>query len=230
MSSETHYRLRFPARLPWFLMIGVVVLLIAHLASQAYYIGGNSDPFEFHLTFNVDDEPSVPTWYSACLLFTSSLLLLAIAGAKKRERDRDARYWYGLAIGFAVLSMDEVAGFHETFNTMMDVEWTIPAAVLAAVTAVVFIRFLLRLPARTRNRFILAGAVFLGGALGVEYLSGPPYFNHSLESIEYAYMTALEEGLEMTGAVLLIAALLDYMKQPVGGSDVTVGIDREAAL
>ena len=225
MELESRYRLRFTARLPVFLMIGVVVLLIAHLASQAYYIGGNSDPFEFHLTFNVDDEPSVPTWYSVCMLFTSSVLLFAIAGAKKRDRDRDVRYWYGLSFGFALLSLDEIAGLHETFNTMMDIEWTIPAAVLVGVTAIFFARFLWRLPARSRNRFILAGAVYLGGALGIEYLSGPPYFMHSLESMEYAYMTGLEEGLEMTGAVLFIGALLDHMKREGGGSSAVVGID-----
>jgi hypothetical protein len=209
-------------------MVGVVVLLIAHLASQIYYIGGNSDPFEFHLTFNVDDEPSAPTWYSVCMLFSSSLLLLAIAGAKKRERDRDAPYWYGLSVGFAVLSLDEIAGLHETFNTMMDIGWTIPGAVLALATAILYSRFLLRLPARTRIRFLLAGAVFLGGAIVVEYLSGPPYFMHSLESIEYAYMTALEEGLEMTGAALFIAALLDYMMRSTGAKDVSVEIERRA--
>jgi hypothetical protein len=163
--------------------------------------------------FNVDDEPTVPTWYSSAALLFAALLLFVIAGARRRQGAWDARHWYGLAAGFAFLSLDEIAALHEMVNTFVDIEWTIPGAVVALIVAIVYAPFVWRLPARFRSRFVVAGAVYLGGALVVEYLTGPQYFPYDIDSLPYAFMSALEEGLEMAGVVLFIGALLRYMEE-----------------
>ena len=51
-------------------------------------------------------------------------------------------YWYGLMLAFAALSMDEVAGLHEIFNSLVDFSWAIPGGIAAAVFGMAYIRFL----------------------------------------------------------------------------------------
>jgi hypothetical protein len=45
-------------------------------------------------------------------------------------------------LAFAALSMDEVAGLHEIFNSLVDFSWAIPGGIAAAVFGMAYIRFL----------------------------------------------------------------------------------------
>lgn len=212
--SGSPFRLELHARsTAWSLVIVVACLLFIHLGLQTLVHRGVDMPWDLHMLWNVDEEPTVPTWYSSLALGFATLLLATIAGAERRAGGRDARYWTGLTIGFAILSLDEVAALHELANTFMPIEWTIPGAIVALVVAALYVPFLRRLPAVFRVRFLLAGAVFLAGALVVEHLTGPHYFKYSMESMPYALMASLEEGLEMYGVVLWIRALLLYMEE-----------------
>jgi hypothetical protein len=74
----------------------------------------------------VDEEDSLPTWYAASALLLTSSLLWLISRRKQTDRDSWVLHWYGLSLAFAALSMDEVAGVHETFNSLVDYSWPIP--------------------------------------------------------------------------------------------------------
>ena len=63
-------------------------------------------------------------------------------------------------------------------------------------------RFLGHLPPTTRFRFILAGAVFVGGALGVELILGYWTDLHGSSNLGYAIIDWVEESMEMTGVGL----------------------------
>ena len=65
-------------------------------------------------------------------------------------------YWIVLAIGFLVLSIDEVAGLHEIFNTAIDTNWVIFGGLIVLGVGACF---------------IFSGSIFIGGAIGVELLS-----------------------------------------------------------
>ncbi len=54
--------------------------------------------------------------------------------------------------------------------------------------------------------FLLAGAIYAGGAVGVEHWTGA-----DVNSLHYNMWTTLEEGMEMAGVVVFIYALLDFM-------------------
>jgi hypothetical protein len=140
-------------------------------------------------------------------------LLLIISWQKSRERDRFAKHWTVLSLAFFALSVDEVAGLHEALNTLIDIPWTIPAAALLAVLAIVYARFVLHLPAATRTGFFIAAALFVGGAVGVEHATDWYLIDGSMDSLGYNLLTALEEGLEMFGVVALIHTLLAYMSR-----------------
>ena len=98
-------------------------------------------------------------------------------------------------------------------NTFLDMEWTIPAAALVLVIGAFYVRFLARLGARHRWGLLAAGALYLGGVLGVEFFTGPEFFKFNMDTMQYAAMTAFEEGLEMLGILLLVRTLLVYMAE-----------------
>jgi hypothetical protein len=88
--------------------------------------------------------------------------------------------------------------------------------VLVAVPAVLllfaaYVPFLSRLPAASRWRFIVAGATFLAGAVGVEVLSGAARDQFGFEDLRFALLTTLEELLELTGVALFLRALVLHM-------------------
>ena len=230
--SASRYRITIPARrASWFLGIVVAVLALVNVVLQTAHYRGYDLPYDLRYIFDVDNESSIPTWFSSSGLLISSLLLLAIAGERRREGDRDARYWYGLALGFAVMSLDEIAALHELANTFMDIDWTIPGAILVAILAALYLRFLLRLDRQTRQRFVTAGAVYLAGALGVEYVMGEPaLFRHSMDSLPYQLLATVEETLEMVGIVLFIHTFLVYMSAAPSflAATVEVGVQADA--
>ena len=53
--------------------------------------------------------------------------------------------------------------------------WVLPYSMVMLVITVLYARFILSLPASTRRRFIVAGAEFLSGALGLEIVGGLYY-------------------------------------------------------
>ena len=112
-----------------------------------------------------------------------------------------------MSVGFLVLAIDEVAGMHETFNSSIEMNWAIPAAILVAVVGVAFIPFLLRLRRGLAGMFILSGFVFVSGAIIVELLSE----EMDSDSLAYIMAVAVEEGLEMLGAWLFLVTLLKEM-------------------
>ncbi len=128
----------------------VVGLLAVHIVLQVWHYQWDELPWLLRQFFDVDEEDSLPTWYSATALLLASFLLLLISRRKRIDRDPWVRYWYGLTLAFAALSMDEVAGLHETLNSLIDFSWAIPGGIFAALFGLAYLRFLFHLPSRTR--------------------------------------------------------------------------------
>jgi hypothetical protein len=210
--TEPYYQLDLSTGcLVRYLTILVIGLLTVHCSLQIWHYQWDEVPWPLRQIFDVDEEDSVPTWYSANALLLASVLLFLISQRKRQDRDPWARHWYGLALGFAVLSLDEIAGFHETLNSLVDYSWAIPGGIVGAIAGVLYVRFLWHLPADTRWLFIVAGAVFLGGAVGVEMSTDWYEDQDLLNTLAYNLWTAVEEGMEMGSIVLFIHALLKYM-------------------
>ena len=158
-------------------------------------------------------EGNVPTWFAAVLLFACAQELAAIARRASDTGDRWRLHWWVLAIGFVLISLDEVVGMHELLSLPFDYSgvlyfgWVIPAAVLVAVLAIAYARFLIALPAPLRNRFVLAGALYVGGAVGMELPLGAVTDAQGDDSLAYALIDAVEETLELVGAGILLSAV-----------------------
>ena len=109
------------------------------------------------------------------------------------------------------LSIDEVAGFHEAINSIMDQSWAVPGAFLCLFLLVLFTRLLRSLPSQVSRNFAIAGAIYVGGAIGVELATEPYLYNDQLDTLAYNLWTVVEEGMEMSGVVYFLSALNQYV-------------------
>lgn len=163
--------------------------------------------------FDLDEEESFGTWFSAINLFIagcSTLLFVRLTSGPLPHLIQ----WYCLAFGLIFMSIDEVAAMHEYLNSsMVDGHWTEIGAIFVAILGILYIPFLRSLPTRTRNLCLLAGIVFLGGAIGVEW--GTIYHEDQglLDTLGYNLWNAVEEGFEMIGVIIYQYALLDFAKR-----------------
>lgn len=170
------------------------------------------DNWLFYSFFDLDEEESLGTWFSALILFLAGQLSWLQSRFAASRPDGKRAWWLLLAIGFHLLSLDEVAGFHEFVNTLVEgTHWTTFGALIGLAAGLAYLPFLWGLPGRTRYLFIAAGGIFLGGAVGVEW--GTIWYedNDLLDTLPYNLWNALEEGMEMTGVILFIFALLEYI-------------------
>jgi hypothetical protein len=219
-------------------LLAVVAVLIAlSVAGQvSKYFLGHPQLKGFVSLFYVDGESNVPTGYSSLALALGGALLLIVAWAKMTGRDRYRRHWALLAAVFFGLSIDEVAMLHEypiePLRAALHAEgflyytWVIPGILFVCGFAISFARFLRDLPAPTRRGFLLAGAVFVSGAIGVEMLSGLQADLAGEENFAYAMIITLEESLEMIGVVLFIRAVLRYLERQFGEIHFHLGRSR----
>ena len=171
--------------------------------------------------FNLDHEGNFPTWYQSTSLGVCALLLALVATAAKRKRQRRVWRWRLLALVFLGCSIDEEAAVHEMLIRPMRSEfhadgwfhyaWVIPGAVFTALMAAVFWRFLMELAPKIRRLFIIAGVLYIGGALGMEMVGGYYATRYGVEHFAYVILTTVEEVLEMAGVIVFIHALLTHL-------------------
>ncbi len=228
MNGSPGVRLRTtlqPARTAqWLLAIAVVLTALHVLAMLSWYLDWLPvDEWLYYSFFDLDEEESFGTWFSSLLLLAASLISFVAANSDAHRR----RWWAFLGCGFIVLSIDEIAGFHEFVNTMVEAtHWTTFGIGLVLLVGLAYLPFLLGLPARTRNLLLVAGALYVGGAVGVERATIWHETNDMLDTLEYNLTTALEEFLEMGGIVLYVYTLLDALG-PSAGRTVALSLELE---
>jgi hypothetical protein len=204
-------------------LLAVVFALTAFslTAHGLRYIYGDDHFVQFVRLFSVAREANIPTWFSSIMLFSAAALLSGIAeDERKHGKRRFLRHWWVLAIGLLYMSLDEVAMIHElTVRPLRDLlhtrgflydAWLIPASVIVVLVPVAYVRFLTHLPSRIRLGFILSGATYVAGALGIEFVGSYLTDYYPDERVLRGAFAALEEFLEMSGIVLLIYTLLTH--------------------
>ena len=169
------------------------------------------------------------------MLLVTCATLLAVIALRSAGHGRDAIHWKSLAVLFLFLALDEDASLHELLidpvrevlpaSGVLRFAWVVPYGLAVLAIGVLYLRFVLSLRTRTRNLFIVAGALYIAGALGFELLGGWYMSRHDdLEDLTYSFIVAGEEVLEMTGLVAFIYALLDFLAVPDGQHAVRVSV------
>ena len=213
------------------LFVLTLLLLFAHVLGMiSTYYFNRDQVLGLVPLFNLNHEANIPTFYQCLAIVTCSIFLVVIAKFHHENGD-SYRQWGGLAMIFLFLSVDEFAMLHERlvfpfrnmFNTtgFLYFAWVIPYAVLAAAIGLIYLKFLLRLPRRTRRFFVLAGMIYVSGALGFELLDG--YFvSKEINNISFAIVNTIEEYLEMFGIIVFVYALQDYLGRTFGPLTISI--------
>lgn len=218
------------------LFLVILSLCIASLAGQfcIYFLPDFPSREILAGIFNVDFERNIPSIYSAGALLFCSLLLFMIAHAKKVAGEPHQIQWRALSIVFLYLSGDEFISLHENLmkplrNTLktsgiFHFAWVIPGAIFVVICLLAFFRFLVTLPPKTRRLFIIAGTVFVSGALGMEMVDGYYASLYGEKTFFYVVLTTIEEFFEMVGIAVFIYALLSYVSTHMKGLALKINI------
>lgn len=223
MPHEPYRFVLTPDRLARVLTITLATLLVFHgLALLVSHGFGYQVAKGFVPLFHLDFEANLPTLY-AFILLLSCAATAAWTGALERARPRHRRAWFLVAVLFVLIAADEVFGFHEQIGDFLFAEYgeaglplivrSAPYSIVVLALSVVMLRWFLELDRPAQLRLVLAGAVFLTGAIGFEYL-GSYYYDHLPPDREvYRTLTGdllatAEEACEFAGASIFLHTLV----------------------
>ena len=206
------------------LFIAVALLLIGNLIS-VYFLVNTSGmvskvPRLIIKLLNFNLEANLPTYFSSLVLLTNGILL-ALIGSNYRNKGQKFWHWLGLSAIFIFLALDEMIQIHEQLRYPMEAllntsgvfyfAWFIPYIIVTAIIGIAYFKFMMRLPKHILKLFILAGVLFISGAVGMEMLGGMHSEKYGEQNLTYYIMYSIEETLEMSGAIVFLYALLRYI-------------------
>ena len=174
--------------------------------------------------FFPDAEGNAWSWFSALLLASVAAGLAALAVAWRGDRSTSVRYGILAAIAL-LMSADEGAQLHEFLNQIgyritdrlgPFNSWLIPGIVLVVALGAGLLWVARGIDAALRRRLVLAGAIFLTGAVGLEAV-GTAYaltseLGNPWRTGRYLLLVAVEEGLELLGALIALGAVLTRVR------------------
>jgi len=195
-------------------LLGLFAEVVHHL------VPSSQSPLLPMLSLSV--ESNLPTWYSSLLLAGCALLLLAVGAGARQSAAPFRRHWTFLGLVFLYMSLDEAVEIHENLHGIVELHglfffsWVVPAGAVVFLLGLAYLPFLRHLPAQTRWRFVLAGVLYVGGALLLELPLGYWAERHGRDNLIYGLIDWVEETLELFGATLFLVSLLGYLGQRHG--------------
>lgn len=201
-----------------------IFLICASMGGQVIKYGtGHQKLYGLIPLFYVDWEGNIPTFFSALLLLHASFLLALIALLKRRFSDTRWRQWAILSFIFLYMAVDEASRIHELLKvpgkwllgpmarSIFTYAWVIFGIAIVIIVAISFLNFYRHLAPQARKQFAIAAITFVSGAIGMELVGGYYYGLRGDMNITYAMLATVEEGLEMSGIIVFINALMKYV-------------------
>ena len=210
-------------------------LLVAHGVVQVGIYGFGAEKHWLD-SLNMDRELNLPTLFSSTLLLVSALLMRRLGQCSDRIAARD---WLLLSKIFIFLALDEALQIHEILiipglrnqvHPALASTWVVPYAALALILLWRFRQFLGSISRATASRLLQAGAVYIGGAIGMEMIGSFAVRSSliRLHSPWYGAITGLEEALELFGIILLIDALLRELLDQRNSIELTLRLSTDS--
>ena len=203
--------------------------LVAHCVVQVGIYGFGAEKHWLD-SLNMDRELNLPTLFSSSLLLISALLMQRLGHNSNPDAADD---WRLLSKIFIFLALDEALQIHEILiipglrhqvHPALASTWVVPYAALALIMLWKFRSFLGSIPRATATGLLRSGAVYVGGAIGMEMIGSFAVRSSliRLHSPWYGAITGLEETLELVGIILLIDALMQALLVQQDSVDITL--------
>jgi hypothetical protein len=203
--------------------------LVAHCVVQVGIYGFGAEKHWLD-SLNMDRELNLPTLFSSSLLLISALLMQRLGHNSNPDAADD---WRLLSKIFIFLALDEALQIHEILiipglrhqvHPALASTWVVPYATLALIMLWRFRSFLGSIPRATATGLLCSGAVYVGGAIGMEMIGSFAVRSSliRLHSPWYGAITGLEEALELVGIILLIDALMRALLAQQNSVDFTL--------
>ena len=203
--------------------------LVAHCVVQVGIYGFGAEKHWLD-SLNMDRELNLPTLFSSSLLLISALLMQRLGHNSNPDAADD---WRLLSKIFIFLALDEALQIHEILiipglrhqvHPALASTWVVPYAALALIMLWKFRSFLGSIPRATATGLLRSGAVYVGGAIGMEMIGSFAVRSSliRLHSPWYGGITGLEEALELIGIILLIDALMRALLVQQDSVDITL--------
>lgn len=174
--------------------------------------------------FDLNGEANLAAWTESSLLLLCAVVALGLTMASQQAQDGHTRRWGIVAGALFAMTVDEAAQLHDLaavpIREALAVEsgsplyfaWVIPAIFVLGGVAAYLVPLLMSLPHQFQTRLVVAVAIYFGGSVGFEMISGFAVAE-GRDSGGYHLVTTVEEVLELSGSLLAFAALLGLLQR-----------------
>lgn len=211
----------YPARRIFAALLAVSTVMVLTALFEPWW----SVPHDLRVFLDVSNEISLPTWWSTSLLVLAGVLMLTAAGVVPGRSERTA--WRLLGGLLVLMSLDEAAMLHERLALVGSTWWPdaglnymwLLLGVPLAGAVVLFVALTVRgLPGAVRWTVLGAFGTYFLGAVGAELAQEAILRAEEPEQTRWfarRFLAHLEEGLEMTGAAMLLVTPLTRLRRPL---------------
>ena len=221
---------------PWKVTVILVsitfVFIVSNISNNMIQLAGYAPELTRYTNkLDLDGEVNIPTFFSSLLLLSSGFLMSFIAWVQGRNKPYYWS-WISLAVIFVYLAIDESIKIHELLTKplrdslqtsgILLYAWVIVAIPVVIALGFIFLPFILHLPQKIKRLFLLAALLYVGGALGFEMIAGSYISQFGIDNPIYLFISTIEETLELTGLIVLIYALLDYIGVNFHGQEFSI--------
>lgn len=220
----------------------ILGLMLVHVGFKVlFFATGHDQVLGLAPLFDLNQEASVPTFFAAAALIASALAAAAVASASARPRLRAA--WIFATLCLTFMAVDEGAGLHDRLaiplqqrlgtTDMFFIGWLPVYVGIVAVVGALLLPLVRAIPRRTAVRLVVAGAVFLACAMGIEMIEsklmyaatgGAPLATLDFQAFgwkpSYIFWVTLEETGEMLAVALALRALLLHLVDDLGVREI----------
>lgn len=229
-----------PRRLALVLGGTLLLLAVGHMAVLvSRFVLHEEYAFGLVQFLDLDDEQSLGTWV-ATTVHLACALLAGLTGLVARQRsDRWARNWFLLAVVFTAMSVDEAAALHENLikpvraalglSGVLYYAWVLPVLAVGLVFLLSQLAFLRAHWQPTGRNLVLAGALFVAGAAGMEMLEGVVVSSGDRGSLLHGVLIGIQEVAENAGVMLAAVVLATHLVRTLGEPHLVVTPSRAQA-
>lgn len=202
------------------LLLTAIHLFLQYLNLEVFY-QQQGQVYELSNRFDLDDETSVPTWFSQILFLLIGAAAFTAAYLERKTAVK--RLWALIGVFGVVYSLDESAGLHEFVLQTLHVlyyqdaaptkennAWLIAVPLILAVLLWLGWLIFRYFPVRTLVLFAVSAGLFLAGAVGVDLATSvtgrETFWNQGV-------LVAAEETFELLATVLALYAVIDYVER-----------------